>query len=77
MMEAYNEKQIQDKLKKISSLVPDDMRGIIADYVASKLTINRRGYIQNLSRDELKYQCNAFEKIELLFDDSNVYNLRA
>jgi len=58
-------------------LVPDDSRGIISEYVASKLTIKRRNYIQDLSMEELKYQCSNFEKISLLFDDSNIYNLRA
>lgn len=77
IMELAEEKQIIDKLKKISLLVPDDSRSIISEYVASKLTIKRRAYIQDLKMEELKYQCSCFEKVALLFDDTNVYNLRA
>ena len=77
IMEIAEEKQITDKLKKISLLVPDDSRSIISEYVASKLTIKRRQYIQALKMDAFKYQCTNFQKIGLLFDDANVYNLRA
>ena len=77
MMEIANEHVITDKLKKISMLVPDEMRGLISEYVASKITIKRRAYIETLKMEILKYQCTAFDKISLIFDDSNVYNLRA
>ena len=77
MMELKNEMQILEKLKKISYLIPDEIRSYIADYVATKLTINRREYIESLKMEELKRNCSAFEKVELIFDDSNVYNLKA
>ena len=54
-MELAEEKQITDKLKKISLLVPDDSRSIISEYVASKLTIKRRIYIQELKMEVFKY----------------------
>ena len=55
IMEIANEHAITDKLKKISMLVPDEMRGIISEYVADKLTIKRRAYIENLKMDTLKH----------------------
>ena len=76
-MEVKNENQILEKLKKISNLIPDEVRSHIADYVATKLTINRRDYIENLNMVELKKSCSAFEKVSLIFDESNVFNLKA
>jgi len=55
IMEIANENAITDKLKKISMLVPDEMRGIISDYVAVKITIMRRAYIENLKMETLKH----------------------
>ena len=55
IMELAEEKQITDKLKKISLLVPDESRSIISEYVASKLTLKRRKFIQELKMDELKF----------------------
>ena len=77
LMEINNEKQITDKLKKISSLIPDEMRSMIAEYMATKITINRRQYIEDLNICELKQQYTSFDKVALIFDDSNVFNLRA
>ena len=54
-MEIANEFAITDKLKKISMLVPDEMRGIISDYVAVKITIMRRAYIENLKMETLEH----------------------
>lgn len=55
IMEWKEEKNITDKLKKISALVPDESRTIISESVASKLTIKRRQFIQDLKMDELKF----------------------
>jgi hypothetical protein len=55
IMEWHEEKNITEKLKKISALVPDESRTFISESVASKLTIKRRNFIQNLKMDELKF----------------------
>ena len=53
LMEIANEHVITEKLKKISMLVPDEMRGLISEYVASKITIKRRAYIETLKMEIL------------------------
>ena len=55
IMEWQEEKNITEKLKKISALVPDESRTVISESVASKLTIKRRQFIQDLKMDELKF----------------------
>ena len=54
IMEFANECVIRDKLSKISLLIRDDMKNLIAKYIASKLVIKRRTFLTNLSLDDIK-----------------------
>jgi hypothetical protein len=49
----------------------------VAKYIASKLTIKRRSYLAALSLNEIKIQVTDYEKLCILFDDQNVYKLKA
>jgi len=48
-LEFKNEKDIKDKLNKISQLIRDDQKNLIARYIASKLTIKRRTYLTKIT----------------------------
>ena len=50
---------------------------MIAKYIASKLTIKRRSYLTSITLDEIKFSLSNFEKLKLLFDDDNIYKLKA
>lgn len=56
MLELKNTREINDKLRKISSLVRDDQKNLVAKYIASKLTIKRRTYLTRLTNEELNSQ---------------------
>ena len=76
-MEYANECVIKDKLSKISLLIRDDMKNLIAKYIASKLVIKRRTFLTNLNLDDIKQTTSNYEKLKLIFDDSNVHVLKA
>lgn len=44
---------IQNNMKKISSLIPFTLADLIARYIASKLTIKRRNFITNLTYEDV------------------------
>jgi hypothetical protein len=77
VMEYANERVIKEKLSKISLLIRDDMKNLIAKYIASKLVIKRRTYLTALTMDHIKQTTACFDKIKLIFDDSNVHVLKA
>ena len=77
IMEIHNEKDIKVKLQRINQMIRDDQKNLIAKYIAAKLTIKRRTYIGNLTQNDIKASVNNFEKLSLLFDDQNVYKLKA
>ena len=49
IMEYKNELVIKEKLSKISVMIRDDMKNLVAKYIASKLVIKRRTYLTNLT----------------------------
>lgn len=77
VMEFRNEQVIKEKLTKMSLLIRDDMKNLIAKYIASKLVIKRRTFLTGLTMDHIKQSISSFEKIKLIFDDSNVHVLKA
>jgi len=76
-IEWKNEKEIQSKLNKISQLVRDDQKNQVSEYIASKLVVKRRTYLGNLKPSDIDAAVTNTEKLKLLFDDSNIYKLRA
>lgn len=72
-LELKNEKEIKKKFHKISLLIRDDQRSLIAQYIATKLTIKRRTYLTKLTMQEVKTTVPQFQKLSLLFEDSNVF----
>ena len=62
-LEWKNEKKIKEKLQKISQLIRDDQKNLIANYIASKLTIKRRTYISSLTREEINMNISSSEKL--------------
>jgi hypothetical protein len=52
-IEIKNERAIRQKLYKISQLIRDDQKNLIARYIAAKLTIKRRTYLTNLTMKEV------------------------
>lgn len=58
-------------------LIRDDMKNLIAKYIASKLVIKRRTFLTGLTRDQIKQSISSYEKIKLIFDDSNIHVLKA
>lgn len=77
VMEYANERVIKEKLSKISLLIRDDMKNLIAKYIASKLVIKRRTYLTRLTMDQIKQTTSCYDKMKLIFDDSNVHVLKA
>ena len=77
VMEYANECVIKDKLSKISLLIRDDMKNLIAKYIASKLVIKRRTYLTSLTIDHIKQTTSCYDKLKLIFDDTNVHVLKA
>ena len=77
VMEYANERVIKEKLSKISLLIRDDMKNLIAKYIASKLVIKRRTYLTRLTMDQIRQTTSCYDKIKLIFDDSNVHVLKA
>lgn len=77
LIEWKNEKEIQGRLKKISQLVRDDQKNLVSEYISSKLLVKRRTYLANLTRSDIEAAVTNVEKLTLLFDDSNVYKVRA
>ena len=54
-MNFMNEREIRTKLSKISQLIKDDQKNLVAKYITSKLTIKRRTYLsETLSLQEIK-----------------------
>ena len=49
VLEYKNELVIKEKLSKISVMIRDDMKNLVAKYIASKLVIKRRTYLTNLT----------------------------
>lgn len=49
IIELKNENDIKKRLQKVSQLIRDDQKNLISKYVAAKLTINRRSYIEQLN----------------------------
>ena len=76
-LEWKNEREIKAKLQRISSLIHDDHKNLIAKYIASKLTIKRRTYLTHLTLEEIKRNVNSFDKLKLLFDSDTHYKLKA
>jgi hypothetical protein len=76
-LEFKNERDIKAKLLKINHLIRDDKKNLIAKYIAAKITIKRRNYIAGLTEQEIRSSVNSFEKLTVLFDDKNVYKLKA
>jgi uncharacterized membrane protein YgaE (UPF0421/DUF939 family) len=72
-----NEREIKAKFQKINQLIRDDQKNLIAKFIACKLTIERRNYISGLTDQEIKRSVNNYEKLTMLFDDKNVYKLKA
>ena len=77
VLEYRNELAIKEKLQKISGLVRDDMKNLVAKYIASKLVIKRRTYLTQLTLEEIKCSVTDFEKLRLIFEDTNVHMLKA
>ena len=50
---------------------------MVSEYISSKLLVKRRTYIANLTRSDIEAAVTNVDKLNLLFDDSNVYKLRA
>jgi len=44
-----NEREIKERLKKVSQLIRDDQKNLIARYIASKLTLKRRTYLTKIT----------------------------
>ena len=76
-MEYKNELVIKEKLSKISVMIRDDMKNLVAKYIASKLVIKRRSYLTNLTSEDIQCSVTSYEKIKLIFDDSNIHILKA
>lgn len=76
-IELKNEYEIKQKLLKISQIIRDDQKNLIAKYISSKLVIKRRTYLTNLTVTELRSTVTSFEKLTLLFDEDNVHKLKA
>lgn len=53
------------------------MKNLIAKYIASKLVIKRRTYLTGLTLDQIKQTTTCFDKMKLIFDDTNVHVLKA
>lgn len=49
-----NDKMIDRRLTKVSSIIPGDKREQLADSVARKMTIFKRDYISQIKRKEIK-----------------------
>lgn len=77
MIEWKNENEIQSRLNKISQLVRDDQKNQISEYISSKLVVKRRTYISKLTRTDIETAVTNTDKMKMLFDDNNVYKLRA
>jgi len=69
--------EIKDKFKKISQLIPDDSKNLIARYIAGKLVCKRRTYLTSLTMEQVKMSISNFKKLEMLFDTSHTHCLRA
>lgn len=76
-LEWTNHREIKMKLEKISQLVRDDQKNLIAKFVAAKLLIKRRTYISKLTMEDVHAQVTCLERLQLLFEDSNIYKLMA
>lgn len=77
VMEYKNELVIKEKLSKISVMIRDDMKNLVAKYIASKLVIKRRAYLTNLTSEDIRCSVTNYDKIKLIFDDSSLHVLKA
>ena len=58
-------------------MIRDDMKNLVAKYIASKLVIKRRTYLTNLTQEDIRCSVTDYEKIKLIFDDSSLHILKA
>ena len=77
VMEYKNELVIKEKLSKISVMIRDDMKNLVAKYIASKLVIKRRTYLTNLTQEDIRCSVTDYDKLKLIFDDSSPHVLKA
>ena len=52
-------------------MIPNEQQNLIAKYIASKIMIERRNFISQISRKDIEKSVNSIDKMELLFDDTN------
>ena len=76
-LKAKNEKDIKDRYKTISSLIPDHSKNEIAQYIAQKIMIRRRDMITKLTMDDIKAEVSSIEKITMLFGDQSPFQFKA
>ena len=76
-IELKNEVEIKKRLNKMSQLIRDDQKNLIAKYVASKITIKMRKAIENLKIEDIKMSVTDFDKLMLMFEGDNVYKIKA
>lgn len=67
----------QEHLHSLSDLIGENQKTLIAQYISSKLTIRRRTYLTNLTMTQIQESVPQHTKLKLLFEDSNVFKLKA
>ena len=68
-MELKNRLEIEDRFRKVSRLIREDRKNLIAKYIATKLTVQRRTYLTMLSIDEVKQGLPGIERLTKFFAD--------